>query len=98
MIGATGGMCVLVTVGFVALMLLLALSRYGRTRLGRDDERPEFSTVSWISMMFATGMGIGLIFWGVAEPLSHLLTAPMGLEEDGSAEAGRLGTQYTRPE
>ena len=95
MIDATGWMYVLVTAGFVALMLLLAGSRYGRIRLGRDDERPEFSTGSWISMMFATGMGIGLIFWGVAEPLSHLMTAPMGLEEDGSAEAGRLGMQYT---
>jgi glycine betaine transporter len=95
MIDATGWMYVLVTAGFVALMLLLACSRYGRIRLGRDDERPEFSTGSWISMMFATGMGIGLIFWGVAEPLSHLLTAPMGLAEDGSSEAGRLGMQYT---
>ena len=95
MIDATGWMYVLVTAGFVGLMLLLALSRYGRIRLGRDDERPEFSTGSWISMMFATGMGIGLIFWGVAEPLSHLLTAPMGLAEDGSPEAGRLGIQHT---
>jgi glycine betaine transporter len=57
MIDATGWVYVLVTAGFVVLMLLLAASRYGRIRLGRDDERPEFSTVSWISMMFATGMG-----------------------------------------
>jgi len=86
---------VLVTVGFVALMLLLALSRYGRIRLGRDDERPEFSTVSWISMMFATGMGIGLIFWGVAEPLSHLLTPPLGLVEAATPESAQLGMEYT---
>ena len=76
-------------------MLLLAVSRYGRIRLGRDDERPEFSTGSWISMMFATGMGIGLIFWGVAEPLSHLLTPPMDMAEAGSPEAAALGLQYT---
>jgi glycine betaine transporter len=63
-IDATGWIYVLSTFGFVALMLMLAVSRYGRIRLGRDDERPEFSTMSWISMMFATGMGIGLIFWG----------------------------------
>lgn len=94
-IDATGWIYVLASGGFVVLMLLLAVSRYGRIRLGADDERPEFSTGSWISMMFATGMGIGLIFWGVAEPLSHLLSAPMGLEENGSAEAGRLGMQYT---
>jgi glycine betaine transporter len=94
-IDATGWIYVLASGGFVVLMLLLAVSRYGRIRLGADDERPEFSTGSWISMMFATGMGIGLIFWGVAEPLSHTLAAPMGLEENGSAEAARLGMQYT---
>ncbi|MGY1761607.1 BCCT family transporter [Geodermatophilus sp. SYSU D00779] len=95
MIDATGWVYVLVTVGFVALMLLLALSRYGRIRLGRDDERPEFSTVSWISMMFATGMGIGLIFWGVAEPLSHLLTPPLDLAEPATPESAELGMEYT---
>jgi glycine betaine transporter len=95
MIDATGWVYVLVTAGFVVLMLLLAASRYGRIRLGRDDERPEFSTVSWISMMFATGMGIGLIFWGVAEPLSHLLTPPMGLAEAGTPESAELGLEYT---
>ena len=94
-IDGTGWIYVLATTGFVALMLMLALSRYGRIRLGRDDERPEFSTGSWISMMFATGMGIGLIFWGVAEPLSHLLTPPMDMAEPGSPEAAALGLQYT---
>jgi len=93
MIDATGWVYVLVTAGFVALMLLLAASRYGRIRLGRDDERPEFSTGSWISMMFATGMGIGLIFWGVAEPLSHLLTPPMGMAPPASPESQQLGMQ-----
>lgn len=94
-ISGAGWIYVLATTGFVALMLLLAISRYGRIRLGRDDERPEFSTGSWISMMFATGMGIGLIFWGVAEPLSHLLTPPMGMAEAGSNESAELGLQYT---
>lgn len=94
-IDSTGWIYVLATVGFVALMLMLAVSRYGRIRLGRDDERPEFSTGSWISMMFATGMGIGLIFWGVAEPLSHLMTPPMGLAEPATEEAASLGLEYT---
>jgi choline/carnitine/betaine transport len=94
-IDSTGWIYVLATAGFVVVMLLLAVSRYGRIRLGRDDERPEFSTTSWISMMFATGMGIGLIFWGVAEPLSHLITPPMGMAEPESAEAAGLGMQYT---
>ena len=46
-------------------------------------------------MMFATGMGIGLIFWGVAEPLTHLNTPPMGLEEAGTPEAAKLAMEYT---
>lgn len=94
-IDGTGWIYVLSTFGFVALMLALAISRYGRIRLGRDDERPEFSTMSWISMMFATGMGIGLIFWGVAEPLSHLLTPPMGMAKASTPASAQLGLQYT---
>ncbi|MBY6685680.1 BCCT family transporter [Rhodococcus sp. BP-149] len=94
-IDGTGWAYVLATTAFVFFMLFLALSRLGRIRLGKDDERPEFSTVSWISMMFATGMGIGLIFWGVAEPLSHLLTPPMDMAAPESTEAARLGMQYT---
>ena len=48
------------------------MTRYGNIKLGPDDSTPEFSTFSWVSMMFATGMGIGLMFWGVAEPLTYL--------------------------
>ena len=50
-------------------------TRYGNIKLGPDDSEPEFSTFSWVSMMFATGMGIGLMFWGVAEPLTYLNAA-----------------------
>ena len=53
--------------------LLLAVSRYGRIKLGRDDDRPEFSTLSWLTMLFAAGMGVGLLYWGTAEPLTHYL-------------------------
>ena len=49
----------------------LALSPYGKIRLGQDDDRPEFSTVSWLTMLFAAGMGVGLLYWGTAEPLTH---------------------------
>lgn len=58
------------------MALYLAFSRFGKLRLGRDDERPEFSTVSWISMLFAGGMGAGLLFWGAAEPLTHYQDPP----------------------
>ena len=51
----------------------LALSRYGTIKLGRDDDEPEFGTVSWLAMLFAAGMGVGLLYWGTAEPLTHYL-------------------------
>ena len=56
---------------FLVLAAFLALGPYGRVRLGPDDSRPDFSTLSWLSMLFAGGMGAGLLFWGVAEPVSH---------------------------
>lgn len=56
---------------FLIAMLILGFSRFGAIRLGQDDERPEFSTPSWIAMMFASGMGIGLLFYGPYEPLAH---------------------------
>lgn len=80
---------------FVIFSVALALSKYGRIPLGKDGDKPEFSTFSWISMMFATGMGIGLMFYGVAEPLTHLNTPPMGMAEPGSAEAAQLSMEYT---
>jgi glycine betaine transporter len=90
-----GWLFVLTTAAFVVFSGYLALSRYGNIRLGPDDAEPEFRTFSWVSMMFATGMGIGLIFWGVAEPLTHLNTPPMGMAEPGTPEAARLAMEYT---
>jgi choline/carnitine/betaine transport len=78
---------VLVASGFVIYSLWVAFSRYGRIPLGRDDEAPEFRTVSWIAMMFSAGMGIGLMFWGVAEPLAHFTSPPPGTVPAGSPEA-----------
>lgn len=69
-------------------MVFLGVSKYGRIRLGRDDEAPEFSMFSWISMLFAAGMGIGLVFWGAAEPLTFFETPPPGSDvEGGTLEA-----------
>ncbi len=90
-----GWLFVLTTAGFVVFSSYLALSRFGNIKLGADDAEPEFSTFSWVSMMFATGMGIGLIFWGVAEPLTHLNTPPMGMADPGTPEAARLAMEYT---
>jgi choline/carnitine/betaine transport len=71
-----GWLFVLLASAFVVFVLWLAASRYGRIPLGRDDEAPEFRTVSWIAMMFSAGMGIGLMFYGVSEPLAHYVSPP----------------------
>jgi choline/carnitine/betaine transport len=73
--------------GFVVFVLWLALGRYGNIPLGRDDDEPEFRTVSWIAMMFSAGMGIGLMFFGVSEPLTHFVTPPPGTGPPGNPSA-----------
>ncbi|MEI7030173.1 BCCT family transporter [Streptomyces pratensis] len=73
--------------GFVIFALWLAVSRYGTISLGQEGEKPEFRTISWVAMMFSAGMGIGLMFWGVSEPLAHYRTPPPGTDPAGSAEA-----------
>lgn len=59
---------------FVVFSLGIAFSKYGAIKLGPDDSVPEFSNRSWFAMLFGAGMGIGLVFWGVAEPLNHYIT------------------------
>ncbi len=90
-----GWLFVTLASAFVVYVLWLAASRYGRIPLGRDGEAPEFRTVSWIAMMFSAGMGIGLMFYGVAEPLAHYVTPPPGTVEGESAEAVRTAMATT---
>ncbi|MFI7008544.1 BCCT family transporter [Streptomyces sp. NPDC050145] len=73
--------------GFVVFALWLAISRYGKIHLGAEGEEPEFRTVSWVAMMFSAGMGIGLMFYGVSEPLAHFTTPPPGTDPADAAEA-----------
>ncbi|NYD57331.1 choline/glycine/proline betaine transport protein [Nocardioides marinisabuli] len=77
---------VLVVTSFVAFSLWMALSPMGSIVLGKDDEDPEFGLKSWFAMLFAAGMGIGLVFWGVAEPLNHLATPPPGTDVAGGPD------------
>ena len=77
-------------------MISLAVSRYGRFKLGDNDEAPEFSTISWIGMLFSAGLGVGIVFWGVAEPLTHYLHSPFpGKITSESASSARLAMGYT---
>lgn len=91
-VDTVGWWYVLICTGFVVFALWAGLSKVGNIRLGRDDEKPEFAMGSWFCMLFAAGMGIGLVFWGVAEPLWHLIappemTADAGVDADGNVIA-----------
>ena len=61
---------------FLIFLIYLALSKYGKLRIGGQKATPEFKTMSWFAMLFSAGMGIGLLFFGVAEPVTHLTTPP----------------------
>jgi len=82
---------------FVIAMVLIAASRYGRIRIGGPDALPEFSTFSWYAMLISAGMGIGLMFWSVAEPIFHYASpSPMFDVSPETAEAAQdaLGLTY----
>lgn len=68
-------------------MLGLAISKYGRIRLGRDDEKPEYSNFAWIAMLFAAGLGVGVFFFGPSEPLTHFISPPPETYEAESVHA-----------
>ncbi|MFE7519858.1 BCCT family transporter [Streptomyces halstedii] len=82
---------------FLVLCVLIAFSRFGRIRLGRDDDaKPEFTDFAWVSMMFAAGMGIGLIFYGVGEPVTHFLLPPPSTGvRPGTPEAAGTALEYS---
>lgn len=80
---------------FLVFLVWIAVSRFGRIRLGGDDERPEHSTPAWFAMLFAAGIGTILMFWGVAEPLNHYATPPMADVEPQSTEAAREALAFT---
>jgi choline/glycine/proline betaine transport protein len=93
-IGTLGWYYVLLIAAFVVFALWMGLSRFGDIRLGRDDQAPEFGLRSWFAMLFSAGMGIGLVFWGVAEPLNHY-AAPRPGFEGGEVETARQAMTQT---
>ena len=76
-VAQNGGWFYILTVAIILItVVILGFSRYGDIRLGPDHATPEFSKMTWLSMLFAAGMGIGLMFFGVAEPIMHFLSPP----------------------
>ena len=82
-----------VVAGFFAFILYLAFSRVANVKLGPDDSLPEYSYLSWIAMLFSAGVGIGLLFFGVAEPITHFAEPPSG--EAASVNAAESAMVYT---
>lgn len=84
----------LISVLFIVLFCGgLAISKYGKVKLGHDNEKPQYSFFTWIGMLFSAGFGAGLVFWGVAEPMSHFSVPPVDVGTD--AEKARVAMQYS---
>ncbi len=90
-----GWLYLFATTGFLVFCIGVGFSAYGSIRLGADGEAPEFPYPTWLGMIFSAGMGVGLVFWGVAEPMSHFVDSPLGRAEPRSAEAAGLAMQYS---
>lgn len=78
----------------VVFSLYIALSRYGDIRLGHQTEHPEYSLLSWFGMLFSAGIGIGLLYWGTAEPLYHFMSPPMGQAETVEAAKQAMSISF----
>lgn len=81
------------TLFFVVFSIFLLFSKYGDIRLGRKTDRPDFNTGSWLAMLFGAGMGIGIVYWSVAEPITHYTTPPYG--EAYTIDAANTAMKYT---
>ncbi len=81
--------------GFVIFLFALAFSKYGKVRLGPQDSTPNYSFFSWISMLLAAGFGVGLVFYGMAEPMTHYIEPPYGDVTAETEAAARYAIQYS---
>ena len=88
-----GWFYVLAVTGFLLFVVWLALSRFGQIRLGPDDSTPDYSYIAWFAMLFSAGIGIGLMFFGVAEPVTHFMLPPVG--DTQSVDAARQAMRLT---
>ena len=85
---------VLAVAGFLVALLALTMSRFGDIRLGPDDATPEYNYASWVAMLFAAGMGIGLLYFGVAEPMMHYVSPPTAATGTAAATSEALTTTF----
>ena len=83
----------LVATFFLLFAAFMIFSKYGKIKLGKKDDKPEYNRPTWFAMLFSAGMGIGLLFYGVSEPISHFATPPLG--EGSTEQSAILGMRYT---
>ncbi|MCG6189513.1 BCCT family transporter [Maribellus maritimus] len=89
-----GGWFFIVSVNvFLFFVLFIAFSKFGKIKLGGSKAKPEFSKGAWFAMLFSAGMGIGILFWSVGEPINHFISPPGG--EPRTTEAARLSMEVT---
>ncbi|WP_099157943.1 glycine betaine uptake BCCT transporter [Virgibacillus ndiopensis] len=88
-----GWFYLLSTTAFLIFAIYLIFSKYGNIKLGKPGDKPEYSYLSWFAMLFSAGMGIGLVFWGAAEPLSHFHNPPFG--EAGTNDTAKVAMRYS---
>lgn len=90
----TGWLFILVVNLFILFCIYVGFSKYGKIRLGGKDAKPEFSTSAWFAMLFSAGMGIGLLFWGVAEPVNHYANSPTAENYSLDAAQGAMNLSF----
>ncbi|SDI25992.1 BCCT family transporter [Natribacillus halophilus] len=88
-----GWFYMIATAFFVAFSIFVVFSPFGKIRLGKEDDRPEYPFYTWIGMIFAAGIGVGFVFWGVAEPVTYYLDPPEGITPE-TAAAAEAGIRY----
>lgn len=88
-----GWFYMLATAMFVGICIFLAVSSYGKIKLGKEEDEPEYTFYTWLGMLFSAGVGVGFVFWGVAEPITYLIDAPPGVTPH-TAEAAEVGLRY----
>ena len=84
-----GWLYVLSVFGFIVFLIILAFCSYGNIKLGKDEDKPQYNNFTWFSMLFCGATGIGLVFWSIAEPLSHYVAPPQGIQ-GGSVNAAEF--------
>ncbi|MBB5172236.1 glycine betaine uptake BCCT transporter [Texcoconibacillus texcoconensis] len=90
-----GWFYLLAATGFVVFAIFLVFSPIGRIKLGKDDDEPEYNYLTWFSFLFTAGMGIGLVFWGTAEPVMHFFDPPTAENIRGEDDAAAVALRYS---